>query len=147
MAEAVVCEFTVAGRPASRGSKTAFLTKSGKINLVDGKSGERYMKDIKAGATAAMAGREPVDGPVILYWVAAFTRPKSHYRKSGELKPDAPVHFTQTPDCSKIVRGVEDAMSKVVYLDDKQIVGYAPGIHKVWVCGDPFTFVRVLKIV
>jgi Holliday junction resolvase RusA-like endonuclease len=145
--EVVVCEFVVEGRAASRGSKRAFRTKSGKINLVDGKNSYKYMRDIKACAVTAMAGREPIDGPVSLYWVAAFSRPKSHFDSRGNLKPSSPIYYTQTPDCSKLVRGIEDSLSGVVYLDDKQVVGYAPSIHKVWTVGESFTFVRVSRIV
>lgn len=147
MAEITICEFTVGGRPASRGSKRAFRTKSGKINLVDGKSSYRYMGDLKKAAVEAMAGRPPVDGPVILYWLAAFSRPKSHFDSKGRLKASAPEFFLQTPDCSKIVRGIEDSLIGIAFLDDKQVVGYQPMLNKTWVSGDPFTFVRVLKIV
>lgn len=141
----LICEFTVAGKPASRGSKRAFLSKkTGKINLVDGKNSYRYMKDITACAKAAMNGRPPVDGPVLLEWVAHFKRPKSHYRKNG-LREDAPREYTQTPDCSKVVRGIEDALSGVCYLDDKQVIGYAPTIHKVWTEGEPCTIVRLYR--
>lgn len=141
----LVCSFTVDGRPASRGSKTAFRTKSGKINLVDGKAGYKYMANIKACAQAEMLGRLPVGGPIVLHWVARFERPKKHYLR-GKLRDNAPEYFTQTPDASKIVRAVEDAMLKIVYEDDRQIVRYSPGSGKQWTCGPSHTEIAVFAI-
>ena len=141
----LVVEFSVPGRAASRGSKRAFRTKSGRINLVDNKRSYEYMDAIKKCARAAMAGRPAVDGPVLLEWSAYFARPKCHYRKAG-LKPDAPIYYTQTPDCSKIVRAIEDAMTGVVYGDDKQIVGYLPELNKHWCEGEPWTLIKVWKL-
>ena len=142
----MICAFTVDGKPASRGSKRAVRTKSGKINLIDNAASYVYMDAIRLKAKVAMAGRLPVDGPVVLYWVARFTRPKSHYRRSGELRPDAPVYHTNVPDCSKVVRGVEDAMAKIVYADDRQIVSYAPGHGKQWTCGPSHTEIALFAV-
>jgi len=141
----LVCEFTVPGRAASRGSKRAFRTKSGKINLVDNKRSYEYMDAVRLCARTAMGGRPPVEGPVILEWVAYFQRPKSHYNSKG-LKLDAPKYYIQTPDCSKAVRGLEDAMSGIVYADDKQIVGYLPELNKLWCEEAPRTCVRVWRL-
>jgi Holliday junction resolvase RusA-like endonuclease len=139
----LVCEFVVLGKAASRGSKRPVRNKhTGRICLIDGKNSYKYMDSIRKAATAAMQGRPPVDGPVKLEWVAMFQRPKSHYSSKG-LKPSAPRHYLQTPDCSKIVRGVEDSLTGIVYLDDKQIVGYGPAIHKVWTEDEPCTKVAV----
>ena len=143
----VVCEFVVFGKAASRGSKRIVRNRfTGKSHMIDqSKNSYKYMASIKDAAFAAMDGKAPESGPVLLYWLAEFKRPKSHYRKSG-LAPSAPEYYTQTPDCSKIVRGIEDAMTGVCYVDDKQITGYATGSGKIWTEGEPCTRIRVLAV-
>lgn len=141
----LVCEFVVLGKAASRGSKRPVRNKhTGRICLIDGKNSYKYMDLIRKAATAAMQGRPPVDGPVKLEWVAMFPRPKSHYCARG-LKATAPKFYLQTPDCSKIVRGVEDSLTGIVYHDDKQIVGYGPAMHKVWTEGEACTRIAVWR--
>lgn len=52
-------------------------------------------------------------------------RPKSHYRTgkhAGELKFDCPVFVQKTPDLSKLIRAVEDALTQAgVWVDDSQV--------------------------
>lgn len=54
---------------------------------------------------------------MIVDWV--FERPKSHFKKDGTLKPDAPV--MPRGDNKNLLSGVEDALNKIAYLDDHQI--------------------------
>lgn len=74
----------------------------------------------KAIATAAReAGATPTDrAPITLVIDLVFARPKSHYRKSG-LKPDAPA--LPRADCSNVLKGVEDALNGVAWVDDSQV--------------------------
>jgi crossover junction endodeoxyribonuclease RusA len=55
-----------------------------------------------------------------------FTRPKSHYRTgrhSHLLKPSAPEHpITKGQDVDKLARAVLDALTTIVYHDDRQVV-------------------------
>jgi len=66
-----------------------------------------------------------IEGEIMLCTYFQFARPKSHYRTgkyAGELKDSAPKYHTQKPDVTKLVRGVEDALSKIIYRDDCIIV-------------------------
>lgn len=70
-------------------------------------------------AAAKAAGAEPTDAvPITLIVDLVFARPKSHYRKSG-LKPDAPK--LPRADCSNVLKGIEDSLNGVAYVDDTQI--------------------------
>jgi len=74
----------------------------------------------KAIAVAAReAGATPTDrAPLTLVVDLVFTRPKSHYRKSG-LKSDA--RTLPRADCSNCLKGIEDALNGVAWVDDSQV--------------------------
>jgi Holliday junction resolvase RusA-like endonuclease len=70
-------------------------------------------------AAARAAGATPTDrAPLTLVVDLVFARPKSHYRKSG-LKADAPV--LPRADCSNVLKGVEDSLNGVAWVDDSQV--------------------------
>lgn len=58
--------------------------------------------------------KEILEEPMILSCKVFITRPKSVKREYPEVKPDL----------SNYIKGVEDAMNKLVYTDDSKIVGY-----------------------
>lgn len=68
---------------------------------------------------AREAGATPTDtAPLTLIVDLVFARPKSHYRKSG-LKTDAPK--LPRADCSNVLKGLEDALNGVAWVDDAQV--------------------------
>ncbi len=120
-------KFFVAGPPQPRGSKRAFPVhrKNGKlgVSVSDANPNSRnWMAQVSIVAQAEMNGRAPLSGPVSLRLSFTMPRPKSHYRRNSEVKPAAPCYHTSAPDCSKLARGVEDALTNIVYADDAQIV-------------------------
>lgn len=62
-----------------------------------------------------------MEGPICADMVFWEQRPKSHYRKNGALKPDAPSVPTKAPDLDKLVRSVGDALNGIVWRDDSQV--------------------------
>lgn len=70
-------------------------------------------------AAARAAGATPtIEAPLTLIVDLVFARPKSHYRKSG-LRDDAPK--MPRADCSNVLKGVEDALNGVAWVDDSQL--------------------------
>jgi Holliday junction resolvase RusA-like endonuclease len=136
---------TVAGQAAPAGSKTAdpVMRKDGDgvvRPVLDPKTRrpifrqrhanshtKPWMERVANQAAAAWGNRPLLDGAVWVEILSLEPRPKSHYRTgrfSHLLRPDAPAypHRTQTGDSDKLRRAVQDALTGVVYLDDKLVV-------------------------
>ena len=142
--------FHVAGIPVPQGSKRAFRNPhTGRIAQVESsKRLPTWRSDVRDAAAAAMSGQRLMPGPVELKVHFDFPRPKAHLRTNGELKPSAPRLLGGGPDLDKLIRGIADALTSVVWFDDRQIVrieaskGYiepeweAPGCD-VYVTEDP----------
>ena len=70
-------------------------------------------------AAARAAGATPTDAaPLTLIVDLVFERPKSHFLKRG-LKDDAPK--LPRADCSNCLKGIEDALNGVAWVDDAQV--------------------------
>ena len=120
-AKAPAISFFVPGIPATQGSKRHV---GNGIMIDSNKRLPGWRSAVAYGAREAMDGRDPITGPVRLTVVFTLRRPKKHFRTgkhSHELRPDAPVYCDTTPDLSKAVRAVEDAMKGIVWRDDCQV--------------------------
>jgi len=92
-------------------------------------------------AAVAEVSRQVYDGPLLtdaLRVTIRFFLPrlKGHYgtgRNAGKLKVSAPEYPTTRPDVLKLARGVEDALTGVIWRDDAQIV--SEPLEKSW--GEP----------
>jgi Holliday junction resolvase RusA-like endonuclease len=80
------------------------------------------MEAIAWEAKQRMRGTDIMRGPIFLQLRATFERPKDHYSKAGTLKQDAPRFKTTKPDCDNLVKLAKDALNKIVYRDDAQVV-------------------------
>lgn len=132
--------FFVYGIPAPGGSKQAFVPlhpktrepyrgKGGRIivNVVDdaGKRNKAWKQEVAKAAFIAMRAADslPLTGAVEVELFFQMPRPKSHFSSDGiRLKPHAPLRHVTRPDCLKLARSTEDAMTGKCYADDGQIV-------------------------
>lgn len=126
-------DFTVYGKPEPAGSKRAFALRkggvpTGKVAVTDDNPKSRGWKaevaDVAAATMAGSATPLVLDacGLALTFYMA---RPKGHYgtgRNADRLKDSAPAYPVVKPDATKLVRGVEDAMSGIVWRDDAQVV-------------------------
>lgn len=141
---ATMIRFTVRGIAQSAGSKSAYTPTDkagnpyrtgGRIvtNVVDANPKAKDWKRLVAMAAQQAYSGEPLRGPVEVRLIFFRQRPKGHYRtgkNAAELRPAAPAYPTSKPDVLKLARGVEDAMTGIVYADDAQIVNEL--IYKRW---------------
>jgi Holliday junction resolvase RusA-like endonuclease len=122
-----VVSFFVNGTPAPGGSKSAFpfRRKSGKMGAIvvdaGGKKTKEWRKRVTLVAKTEMRKHAILHGPLQARFAFYIKRPQSHMNAKG-LKKDAPLYPAVRPDCTKLVRSTEDAMTGIVYEDDAQIV-------------------------
>lgn len=133
--------FFIAGNPKPAGSKRGFYIPSLKrVVITDANPNSRDWKtDVKHEAQRNYSG-ELLEFPINLRLTFTQLRPKSHYRTGANahlLRDSAPKRPTSKPDVLKLARGVEDALTGIVWKDDAQIVdeylskrfGTQPGCH------------------
>lgn len=138
---------TIPGKPQQRGSKQANARygRDGKPVMKDGRvltfakddnaNSKEWLNLVRDKAQQKMSGVDILRGPVILTARFYFIRPNSHYgtgRNAGKLKDGSPRHYASMPDLSKLLRCIEDGMTGIVYVDDRQIVRYGEWTGKYW---------------
>lgn len=122
--------FTIIGRPQQRGSKVPVRTKDGRVFIRDANlKSKDWMTSVRQVAGEAWDGKSLITSPVRLSATFYFKRPKSHYRtakgRTDELKGSAPRLHAQSPDLAKLIRCLEDALTGVIWQDDKLVRLYA----------------------
>jgi len=82
-----------------------------------------WRQDVKYAAFESCHGCWGMAAPVILSVVFRCQRPKSHFNKSG-LRASAPSACTSAThgDIEKLVRSTNDALTGVLFDDDRQVV-------------------------
>jgi Holliday junction resolvase RusA-like endonuclease len=135
----VVLRFTVAGQAKPAGSKTAhvplhpktkqpFRRNGGQIvaNVVDANPKAKvWQRQVAQVASQHWGARPLLNVPLAVLFVFYEPRPQNHYgsgRNAGRLKESAPLYPAKKPDVLKLSRGVEDALTSVVWRDDALIV-------------------------
>jgi Holliday junction resolvase RusA-like endonuclease len=135
----VVLRFTVPGKAQPAGSKSAFVPKNKKtgqpykdkhgriiVNVVDANPNTKdWQKQVAQVASQVWGERQLLTMPLAVQFVIYKVRTKNHYgtgRNADQLKPDAPAYPASAPDVLKLARGIEDALTGIVYRDDAQIV-------------------------
>jgi hypothetical protein len=132
--------FEAHGKPQPAGSKRAFpiRRKGGAIGVAvtdDNPRAKDWQAVVASAAGEAMfrlfeegdygATRDLFHGPLGLVVVFTLRRPKGHFgtgRNAGVVKDSAPAKPVVKPDCTKLLRAVEDACTGVVWADDAQVV-------------------------
>lgn len=140
-------EFFVPGEAKTAGSKKAFMNpKTHKIIVThDNPKTKDWMDSVKWFVMKNIGRPCLLTGPVELILVFYRVRPASHFgsgRNAKILKPSAPRLPTPTPDVTKLVRAVEDAMKGIIYKDDSQVCHQ--NNWKVYCSGDEVPGVKII---
>lgn len=119
----LLIRFTVHGKAEPAGSKVA-VPQGARWGVKDANNkAAPWKKQVAqiAGDHMRSLGAGPLDAALKLDLVFRVERPKGHYGKRGVL-PSAPRYPTVRPDVTKLVRGVEDALTGICWRDDAQVV-------------------------
>jgi Holliday junction resolvase RusA-like endonuclease len=117
--------FFVPGQPRPGGSKRAFYNPVLKRSMIteDCKKTKDWRTSV--GFKAAELIKVPFDTAVQVEFVFCLQRPKGHYgsgRNSGRVRGSAPRWPAVKPDVTKLIRSTEDALTKIAWRDDSQVV-------------------------
>lgn len=112
--------FTVPGVPVAKGRARSFI-RAGHVAHYTPEQTARYENLVKLAARQAMGTWEPMQGAVELVLLLHMPVPASWSQKRRTAALSGQVRPTTKPDCSNVLKAVEDAMNGVVFVDDKQI--------------------------
>lgn len=84
---------------------------------------QQWKADIKQAALAVGLLAALLEGPVALECRFYLPRPKGLMRKKD---PPGPVWHTKKPDIDNLYKAVQDALAKVLWHDDNQVVSFGP---------------------
>jgi Holliday junction resolvase RusA-like endonuclease len=126
-----IFSFTVPGVPGTAGSKKYVGHRAGRPVLVDdAKKGKEWRASVQL--FARQAGVRLLAGPVQLCVTFYMPRPAGHYKAGDRSKPvkdSAPARPLTKPDCTKMLRAVEDALKGIAWHDDSQVVSQRTEKH------------------
>ncbi len=113
----------IPGEPTAQG-RPRFTTISGHAVAYDPPKSKNYKAFVKMLGENAVKkqGWQLFDLPIEMRLKAYLSVPKSKSKKFREQALKGAERPTKKPDCSNIVKGIEDALNGVAYLDDKLIV-------------------------
>ena len=110
--------FNVDGDP--QGKARARFTKTGRAYTPQ--KTVNYENEIADKAKQAMGSSEPLETPVAVYVYADYAIPSSYSNKLREACLNGFERPTKKPDADNICKAVCDALNKIVYKDDAQVV-------------------------
>jgi len=118
--------FKVVGIPKPGGSKRTFFNKkTGKGIIVDTCKKVKQWRDTVISIVSEVYTGAPLPGPIKLDITFHMPRPQHHYgtgKNKSILKFNAPKYHICVPDRTKLLRSTEDALTKILWRNDSQIV-------------------------
>lgn len=121
--------FFVEGLAKPAGSKRAFALKkggvfTGRVGVTDDCEKSKDWKADVLAAAMPFRPSEPLTGALSIRVTFHMPRIKGHFRtgkNANVLRGDAPIYHTVKPDSTKLLRGLEDALTGIIWRDDAQI--------------------------
>lgn len=113
--------FQVEGTPVGKG-RPKFARRGNFVSTYTPTKTRDYEDLIKVAAKQAMGSSEPLKTPVAAYIYITVPIPQSYSKKRFKACLDGSERPCKKPDCDNILKAYFDAMNKIVYDDDSQIV-------------------------
>lgn len=129
-------QFNIPGDPVAKGRARATMVQ-GRARMYTPDKTASYEGKAAYLAKQAMAGADPLTGPVALTIRAVFAIPASWTKKRLAAHDIKPELVTKKPDADNIVKIVSDALNGVCWVDDSQVAvlrevvkvyGLVPGV-------------------
>jgi Holliday junction resolvase RusA-like endonuclease len=112
--------FTVPGPPVAKGRARAFRL-GNQVRLHTPEKTARYENLVAMTAQTAMGDRPLIEGAVAVEIVLFTAIPSSWSQKKRSAALKGVIRPTTKPDCSNVLKAIEDGMNGIVFVDDKQI--------------------------
>lgn len=112
--------FTVYGEPTAQG-RPKFARRGKFVTAYDPKKSREY-KDTVYSVALEHKPKELLEGALVMQVDIYRSIPKSFSKVKRTAIKDGILRPTTKPDCSNVVKGIEDALNGVIYKDDSQIV-------------------------
>lgn len=134
----------VEGLPAPQGSKVPYMDRQGRARLREDSPGfASWRLKVAQSARLATGARRPMDGPLILDAIFRFQVPKA---QAATLRRHGGVLWkSTTPDCSKLVRAVEDSLKDGGAIHDDARFSRI-NVAKVWVESGEGVLLRIRQL-
>jgi Holliday junction resolvase RusA-like endonuclease len=116
----VSLSFTIPGEARGKGRPRATRFGGGVRLYTDAKTAS-YEGLIAYAAQAALAGRAPLDGPLVMSVLVRLAPPASASKKARAAMLAGEMHPTKKPDLDNVVKAVLDGCNKVAFGDDAQV--------------------------
>ncbi|WP_419882767.1 RusA family crossover junction endodeoxyribonuclease [Peribacillus sp. B-H-3] len=113
-------QFTVYGEPVAQGRPRA-TTINGQVRMYDPAKSRDFKKYVQVVASQHKP-KTLLEGPLQLFVrvykpsLKSFSKKKKAAAECGDLRP------TTKPDVDNYVKGIKDALNKVIWQDDSQVV-------------------------
>ena len=115
--------FFVPGLPKGQ-PRTRAVKRGSHVGVYDPGTSAPWKAMVMFSARESVGGGTPapIDWPVFVDCLWIFPRPKSHFTRSGDFKPSAPIWYAAKPDRDNLDKAVLDAMVDCRVLRDDCIV-------------------------
>ena len=111
----------MSGEPRGKGRPRATV-RGGYASVYTDPKTKKYEASVRAVATAAMAGQDPFEGPLSVSLRFRMPIPKSATRRARAGMVAGEIAHLSRPDIDNLTKSVLDALNKVAFADDGQVV-------------------------
>lgn len=116
--------FTVPGKPHAQGRARATINRNtGRPRMYEDKTSKAYKEKIAWCAIEAGADRNNLIAGAVLLNIAVYCPiPPTWTRQKRKDAAEGKVHMISRPDLDNVLKSIQDALSGIVYVDDRQVV-------------------------